>query len=249
MEIWFKSSSLIFAVIAPWDAEEYGSAIGARSTGQHLVLKQQLASRFLPVDLPKYTKRDTPLILTTPLVIVDRRDCIICWYLPGVLTENRQVGFRLSHPFPRMYKQYECTERNYSVYKDRRISPWCTEGPWEDSKHGGLEVWLAILHVAGPFWMFECIAGMASAGSWGERFLGEDSRQLLMLVQRHRSTYHAEPLYSRRLMVQQGIQKPTLVGMTSCSPSANMMRQSWNSAPSVYDCFITLGRYVSSAGS
>ena len=94
-------------MIAPWDAKEYGLAIGARSTGQHLVLEQQLASRFPPVDLPKYTKRDTPVILTTPLVVVDHCDCIICWYLPGVLTENRQVGCRLLHQFPQMYKQYK----------------------------------------------------------------------------------------------------------------------------------------------
>jgi hypothetical protein len=68
----------------PWDAEQYGCNIGNGHTTSGTEVR--LLKKFPPV---------VPRHIMMPCTIEDQHKRIIAWYLPGVLTTQRQVSIKM----------------------------------------------------------------------------------------------------------------------------------------------------------
>ena len=76
-------------VTAPWDAEEYGEAIGIQNSGMNLQREAALMEMFPPIF-------NHVTFLYKPAIIVDKADHIICWYLPCLLGPEYRVSSSIS---------------------------------------------------------------------------------------------------------------------------------------------------------
>lgn len=82
----------LIAVRLTWSANTYDKHLGLRPNGRNEAFEEDLKRVFPPLQLPiNFVAKD-------PLVIVDCEDRILAWYLPNVLTKNRQVCFNVSSP-------------------------------------------------------------------------------------------------------------------------------------------------------
>lgn len=73
-------------VRVPWSAEEYISELPCRPRGFHSDVEERLANLFPPLFQPPLPE------MTKPCIIVDSCGVILLWYLPGILSQERQVG-------------------------------------------------------------------------------------------------------------------------------------------------------------
>jgi hypothetical protein len=93
-----------------------------------LAAEDELAATFPPINLRQYTGKEEPSILTSPAVVVDRHDRILCWYLPGILTQKRTVSLSIwlhhSIQIP--------VGGNHSMHEVRRKIVEFTEKGWQD---------------------------------------------------------------------------------------------------------------------
>jgi hypothetical protein len=74
------------AVTVSWDAVRYADSLTRRQTGKNDQFEGRLANRF-PVD-----EENKGRFISVPCIIVDRNGVILCWFLPGALSSQRQVN-------------------------------------------------------------------------------------------------------------------------------------------------------------
>jgi len=71
-----------------WDARRYSDKVGMRNAGQNANSESLLQTSFPPIHEPaKYEIK--------PMVIINKFGSILLWYLPGILSNNRQVRAHL----------------------------------------------------------------------------------------------------------------------------------------------------------
>jgi hypothetical protein len=71
-----------------WDAQRYDASLPKKPTGQNESDEQRLNIRY-PVD-----DNYKDLLISEPTTVVDRHGKIVLWYLPGALSNARQVWLR-----------------------------------------------------------------------------------------------------------------------------------------------------------
>jgi len=82
--------NLISPVSVPWDSQEYISEIGPKNTRRNPYFEEDLRARFPPGPaFPQLRGRETKC--DTPMIITDPAGCILCWYLPDIISLNAQV--------------------------------------------------------------------------------------------------------------------------------------------------------------
>jgi hypothetical protein len=69
----------------PWDVDRYADRLTPRNSGRNAVFEEELASRYPPMYVP-------PKTVAYPLLVTDRHNNAILWYLPKMLTARRHVS-------------------------------------------------------------------------------------------------------------------------------------------------------------
>jgi hypothetical protein len=88
-----KVGSIVKTVKIKWDITRYTDRLGKKPSLKETQAKLDQLSRRFPPENP-------PINLSKPAIILDMHDRIIAWYLPGILTPDRQVWhsiFRQTH--------------------------------------------------------------------------------------------------------------------------------------------------------
>jgi hypothetical protein len=78
-------ASISIVTLKEWDAQRYDSALSKKPSGQNEADEQRLNTRY-PVD-DEYKD----LLISEPTTVVDRYGKIVVWYIPGALSNSRQV--------------------------------------------------------------------------------------------------------------------------------------------------------------
>jgi len=82
--------NLISPVSVPWDSQKYISKIGLKNTRKNPDFEEDLRARFpLGPAFPQLRGRETDF--DTPMIITDLAGCILCWYLPDIISLNAQI--------------------------------------------------------------------------------------------------------------------------------------------------------------
>lgn len=73
-------------VLVPWSAEEYSESLSPKQTGRNAKVESKLQEEYPPL-FPLGDARE----ISDPCTIIDKDGRVLCWYLPGLLTFERQV--------------------------------------------------------------------------------------------------------------------------------------------------------------
>ena len=67
----------------PWDVRHYRDNISTKNEGMNEEFEESLKRRYPPIN--GYGK------ITEPCVVIDNEGIILVWYIPNILTVERQV--------------------------------------------------------------------------------------------------------------------------------------------------------------
>lgn len=93
VRLYFTAHTFMFLmalVHLSWAGPDYVAAMPARPSGRNAGVEEQLSKAFPPLHC-----RPFPLV-SRPSIILDSAGNILTWYLPGLLSNERQVNLVLS---------------------------------------------------------------------------------------------------------------------------------------------------------
>ncbi|KAF9228342.1 hypothetical protein BS17DRAFT_763844 [Gyrodon lividus] len=88
---------ILHEVQVGWDADDYLRHLGKQNHGSNETIEHLLLEQFLPINLEKYVVPSDfakSRIITNPFMVMDVKDHIVAWFLPGILIPSQQAAFR-----------------------------------------------------------------------------------------------------------------------------------------------------------
>lgn len=76
-----------------WDAVRYSDRLTSRPTGRNEDKESEIQAAYPP------PANASNALFSSPMIITDKHGVILGWYLPGLLTPFRQVGFLAGFKF------------------------------------------------------------------------------------------------------------------------------------------------------
>jgi hypothetical protein len=74
-----------FTVKTEWDVQRYADRLTPRNSGQNEAFETALHLSYPPIYKP-------PEIASVPMLVTDRHNNAVLWYLPNLLTPRRHVS-------------------------------------------------------------------------------------------------------------------------------------------------------------